>query len=68
MKRKTACRNPPPALLNSVDVPVRLFLLHESYPAGVFEPLPDYSILRECPARRVVFLEGQVTLFGREEE
>ena len=57
-------RNPPPAL-DSPGLPVRLFLLSESVPLGTFRDEWGYEILRERPARRLVSLEGQVSLFGK---
>lgn len=64
MEKKAKARNPPPAL-DSSGMPVRLFLLSESVPLGTFGNECGYEILRERPARRLVSLEGQVSLFGK---
>ena len=64
METKSKARNPPPAL-DSSGLPVRLFLLNESVPLGMFRDEWGYEILRERPARRSVSLEGQVSLFGK---
>lgn len=64
MEKRVKARNPPPAL-DSSGLPVRLFLLSESVPLGTFRDEWGYEILRERAARRVVSLEGQVSLFGK---
>lgn len=64
MGKKANARNPPPAI-DSSDLPVRLFLLSESVPLGTFRDEWGYEILRERPARRLVSLEGQASLFGK---
>lgn len=64
MEKKAKARNPPP-VLDSSCLPVRLFLLNESVPLGTFSDELGYEILRERPARWLVSLEGQVSLFGK---
>ncbi len=64
MEKKAKARNPPPAL-DSSGLPVRLFLLSESVPLGTFRDEWGYEIFLERPARRLVSLEGQVSLFGK---